>query len=523
MRSRCAILFVLGLTGLSLFITIAQAAASETTNLAQRAWFESRTLHFHTYSCGPSQEVAKLAARLEQFQEAYSVLAGAQAVASPPIVVIAFPAHATMQPFLPLYEGQAANLAAFFVRGSDENLIVLSLSRDDSEGLESVFHEYTHLLLRHNSRFWPLWLNEGMAEIYSTFHVVGDHSVRIGEPITHHIEMLQHAKLMPLTRLFRVTHNSPEYNEREHQGVFYAESWLLTHYLMSGANPALKARFGQLTVLLRQGQSPERAFTNAFQISTAAMFDQLKTYLDAGKFNPLTLSVGADLHAARFMATRNLTPVEVLFRLGDELFRVGQLEAAESYFVQARKLAPASPLPYEGLGLLAADRQQTETAVEQLHEALQRNSTSYLAHYIYAMEKYQLTAHSENHFSHVDAPLATEIRSELKKSLALMPDFGPAHHLLGFFEMVQREDLDEAEQHLQKAIQLEPENQGYLFSLAEVQMARKDAAAARRTLESLRLPYVDAKLRADAEQMLKEMDRHSARAQPTATEARSGE
>jgi Flp pilus assembly protein TadD len=240
------------------------------------------------------------------------------------------------------------------------------------------------------------------------------------------------------------------------------------------------------------------------------MSAQLKQYLEAGKFNPLTLSVSANLKAARYMATRPLTPVEVLFRLGDELFRIDRLETAEDYFVRARKLAPASPLPYEGLGLLASERRQSDTAVQQLHEALQRNSSSYLAHYIYAMEKYQLTAHSENHFSRVDAPLAAEIRSELKKSLSLMPDFGPAHHLLGFFEMVQHEDLADAEQHLQKAIQLEPENQGYLFSLAEVQLAKRDAAAARRTLESLRLPYIDAKLRADAEQMLKEMDRHSA-------------
>src|SRR5215831_18219765 len=205
------------------------SVASDSPSLTQRPWVESRTLHFHTYSCGPTQDVAKLAARLAQFQEAYSTLAGAQAVASPPIIVMAFPDHEAMQPFLPLYNGQPANLAAFFVRGSDENLIVLSLSQeDDSEGLEAVFHEYTHLLLRHNARFWPLWLNEGMAEIYSTFEVTGEHTVRIGKPIEHHLHLLAHSSLMPLKDLFTVAHDSPEYNERERQGVFYAESWLLT-------------------------------------------------------------------------------------------------------------------------------------------------------------------------------------------------------------------------------------------------------------------------------------------------------
>ena len=101
-----------------------------------------------------------------------------------------------------------------------------------------------------------------------------------------------------------------------------------------------------------------------------------------------------------------------------------------------------------------------------------------------------------------------------------MPDFGSAHHLLGFFEMVQHEDLADAEQHLQRAIQLEPENQGYLFSLAQVQLAKKDAVAARRTLELLRLPYIDAKLRADAEEMLKEMDRHPSPTEGGPTQAK---
>src|SRR6476659_7356041 len=95
--------------------------AADAETLLRRPWFQSRTAHFDIYSCGDTQEVARVAARLEQFREAYSILAGAQSVTSPPIVVIAFPDHATMEPFLPLYHGKPANLAAFFHRGSDEN------------------------------------------------------------------------------------------------------------------------------------------------------------------------------------------------------------------------------------------------------------------------------------------------------------------------------------------------------------------------------------------------------------------
>jgi tetratricopeptide (TPR) repeat protein len=467
--------------------------------LIRERWFEARTTHFQIYSCGPTQEVARLGARLEQFREAYSLLAGAQAVASPPIVVMAFPDHDAMQPFLPVRDGKPANLAAFFSRGSDENMIVLYLSRSGS--LEAIFHEYTHVLMRHNEPYWPIWLNEGMADIYATFAVTGAYDARVGQPIKQHLHVLSQSPWLPLKRLFAVTHNSPEYNEREHQGVFYAESWLLAHYLMLGGNAAHKAGFRQLTPLLRQGVSPETAFTTALRTSLPAMEAELRRYLETGKFQPLEFRVKTRLDTPRAMGTRGLTAEEVCFRLGDELLHVGQLDAAESYFSQAKRIAPASPLAYEGLGLLAVRRQRPEEAVRCFREAMKRGPVGFRAHYMYAQESYALTAHGPDRYSRVEKAVAALIRAELERSLALMPDFAGAHNLLGFFELVQGEDLAAAEKHLARAIQLEPENQGYVLSLAQVQLARNDGESARRTLASLRLPYVDARIRAHAEEI----------------------
>jgi tetratricopeptide (TPR) repeat protein len=478
-------------------------------SIVQRNWYEIRTAHFNIYSCGSTQEVSRISARLEQFREAYSALAGTNAVASPPIVVMAFPDHKSMEPFLPLYQGKPVNLAAFFHRGSDENLIVLALSGTGSDSLEVIFHEYTHLLLRRNDRIWPLWLKEGMAEIYSTFEASG-RGAHIGRPIDHHLHLLGQKPFMSLSDLFAVAHDSSQYNEREHQGIFYAESWLLTHYLMLGDNPAHKAHFSQLTTLLRQGQTPAQAFTNAFRTTLPAMEAQLRRYLERGKFESLALAVNADLSAPRAMTRRSIAPVETCFYLGNELLRIDRLEPAQKYFEQAQKFAPTSPLPFEGLGLLAAERKKSDEAVRQLRESLQHGSKSFLAHYTFAKERFHLTADSKERYTTLDKELATEIRTELLKSIALMPDFGPAHQLLGFFEMVQGEDLAAAEQHLRKSVQLEPENQWYLLALAQAQMAQKNSDGARHTLEPLRLPYVEAKLRAHAEELIQEIGRPTA-------------
>ena len=272
--------------------------------------------------------------------------------------------------------------------------------------------------------------------------------------------------------------------------------------LDAGGNPAEKANFRQLTPLLRLGQSPEQAFTNALRTTLPAMEAQLRHYLARGQFEPAELTVNASLDTPRAFVTRGLTPTEVCYRLGDELLHIGQLEAAESYFLRARKLAPGSPLPCEGLGFLAARRGQPDEAVRFLHQAMQLGPLNFLAHYTYAREKYLLTAGGPT-VHPLARETAAEIRTELQKSLALMPDFGPAHHLLGFFEMVQGEDLPAAEKQIQRAIQLEPENQSYLLSLAQVQLARRDRAAARRTLEPLRLHYVEPQIRAHADEMIK--------------------
>jgi Tfp pilus assembly protein PilF len=346
-----------------------------------------------------------------------------------------------------------------------------------------------------------------MAEVYSTFKTTG-YNARIGDAIGHHLRLLAQQPLLPLAELFAVTHDSPQYNERDRQGNFYAESWLLTQFLMAGDNPAYKARFRQFMDLLRQGQLPEPAFTNAMQTTLPAMEAELRRYLKNGRLAPIELVLPANVSSPITLTTRTITPVENYFRLGDELLQIRRPEAAELYFTQAQKLAPASSLPYEGLGLLAAERGQHEATLQNLKAALQHGSTSFLAFYIYAREQYQLTADAQDRHAPLKNEAAAEIRGELQKSLALMPDFGPAHELLGFFEMVQGDNLALAEQHLQRAIQLEPENPAYLFSLAQLQLRNHDLEAARITLQPLLLPNMDAKLRAHAEEMLQGIARN---------------
>ena len=486
--------------------TLCAAVTPEIQAVAQKHWFAVRTAHFNIFSCGPNEEVSRLADRLEQFHDAYFLLAGAQAVSSPPVVVLAFPDRHDMEPFLPLYQGKPANMDAFFRHGNDENLIVLALMNLEGRTLQTIFHEYSHLLFRNNEQIWPIWLCEGMAEIYGTFELVG-YEARVGKRIENHVQVLRSDTWMPLQELFSVKHDSAQYNEAERQGVFYSESWLLTHYLMLGPSSFRKSQFGRLTALLKEGQNPEQAFTNTFHCSLSAMEAELHRYFDEGRFPYLPYRLKYDLSVPHAGATRPVSTAETYFRFGDELMRIDRLDAATACFTDVLRIAPKNPLAHEGLGLLAAVRENHQEAIRELQESLNLGSTSYLAHYVFAFEKFGLATDDRGHQRQSDTNASAEIRAELEKSIKLMPTFAPSHGLLGLVDLMDGRDLVGAAKHLQKAVELDSANYWYQLQLGQAQYLSHDNDAARRTLQSLRMPYVEPRLRKSAEEILAAINR----------------
>ena len=91
-------------------------------------------------------------------------------------------------------------------------------------------HEYTHFVFEHSGLILPLWLNEGLADLYSS--VSGTR-----EPCgtrTRPLRPALHAGKSALDRsgtLLDVGRDSPYYSQPQKMLLFYAESWALTHML----------------------------------------------------------------------------------------------------------------------------------------------------------------------------------------------------------------------------------------------------------------------------------------------------
>src|SRR5207302_712346 len=178
--------------------------------------------------------------------------------------------------------------------------------------------------------------NEGIAEYYSTFSVSGS-DVYVGKPVPEHIAWLRNEPLIPLAQLFSIGQQSKEYHERSRQGVFYAESWALVHYLMRDTES--REKLAQYLALVKNGRPIDEAFHVAFSSTFDAMELDLRSYIRRYSFTYTRYSV-SDLQLLPAPPPQPMTRDEVLFELGDLLAHSSpnNLADAERFLTQATDL-----------------------------------------------------------------------------------------------------------------------------------------------------------------------------------------
>ncbi|MFP5284392.1 MAG: hypothetical protein ACLGI9_01495, partial [Thermoanaerobaculia bacterium] len=135
----------------------------------------------------------------------------------------------TLAPYRLVFEGRPVDVGGYFLSRPEANYVAVNADpRGDARSI--VYHEYLHSVLRNNYPGLPLWLHEGLAQLYSTF-VEG----RIGRPIEDHARFVQSNPLLPVSELFALDVHSKDYHEGARRKVFYAQTWALAHYLLVGS------------------------------------------------------------------------------------------------------------------------------------------------------------------------------------------------------------------------------------------------------------------------------------------------
>ena len=136
------------------------------------SWRRLVTPDFIVTGNAPTGELKRTLVELTRFRDTLARLFPAAVTSSPvPTYVVVLRDFEAFRRFQPRdSRGRAqANVGGYFERQADANLIVMPASRNEGN-LQTIFHEYPHYFISRNVRMQvPTWLNEGLADFYSTF------------------------------------------------------------------------------------------------------------------------------------------------------------------------------------------------------------------------------------------------------------------------------------------------------------------------------------------------------------------
>jgi FimV-like protein len=486
------------LTFIALFCLLLVAPLSLEVE-AKENWTSVRTKNFFLVGNASDKEIRRVATRLEQFRDVLGrLLARANLASSTPTTVVVFKSRSAYQPFAP------PNTDGYFQPGQDMNYIALSAEQNPADPFpfSVIFHEYVHFLVKNNLQNVPVWFNEGLAEYYSTLEVMpDDRKVQIGLTIGSHLHALREQKLLPLSTLLAVDHDSPYYNEKDKKGVFYAESWALVHYLLLGNDGKYYPQFGAFLGLLLANKPVEDAFKQAFQVDFATLEKELKEYIKRHTFPGQMATFERKLEFDAEMQSAPVTEAESQFYLGDLLLHAQQFDRAEKFLQQAVKLDPNLSIADASLGMLYTWKGNFADARRHLERAVAGNTRNYLVHYYYAMMLSREGMEAGGRISSYSPETNAKMRAELKRTIELAPDFAEGYRLLAFVDLVAGDKTDEAIALLRRAIALEPGEPQHKFMLAQVYVQKQDFKTARELFEAV-IRTGEPELKAQAEQML---------------------
>lgn len=242
---------------------------ASSTLFAADEWVRLKAPNFNVYTNAGPREAKRTAERLEQIRDFFMKTKSSDMTTRLPVTVVAFKNRKDYKPYSP-----SEQTAAFYVPSETQDTIVMGGT--GVEFFPVAIHEYMHLLIRHTGIKVPVWLNEGIAEVYSTAHTVGNKIV-LGTIPEGRVYPLYREKLFPLEKLFAIGHDSPEYNEGDRKGMLYAQSWLLTHMLF--LSPAYSPKVAQFLEAVHKSGSSENAFLSVYGKSLADVTKDQNTYL----------------------------------------------------------------------------------------------------------------------------------------------------------------------------------------------------------------------------------------------------
>ena len=229
-------------------------------------------------------------------------------------------------------EGRQRVPADVYVAGPDKDYIALRLDKVsgheewDAAGrrledpFEDIHHGYLHSLAGRLPSQPPLWMFEGVAEFFGSLRLEGRQIV-FGVPSRTNLNVLSGTKPLPLSTLFAVDASSPYYHEENRTSIFYAQSWLLTKYLVTRDWREGTHRVSDFVGLLGQSVKPEEAARRTLGdpvLLQKELHRYLRFHLRTVAGPPMPPSIDANAFTAKPASPGELSAVQAQFNFAAE-------------------------------------------------------------------------------------------------------------------------------------------------------------------------------------------------------------
>jgi tetratricopeptide (TPR) repeat protein len=483
----------------------------------QSPWREIHSPHYTVITDAGEKKGTEIALRFEQMRAAFATLLMKDRLNEPvPLTILAFRNDKDYYQSAPLRQGQPIDVPGFLLPSEDQNFIVLNLLEEES--WRAVAHDFAHLLIDYNYPPVPGWFDEGLAEYFSSIRL-DDKKYEIGgDPELHSLtELLSNQTWLALPDLLTTKHDTSTYDEGPHGTMFYAQSWMLMHYLL---HEKKLVQTGTYFDLVENHHVPvEQAIQKAYGV-TSAQFDQaVKDYfhsltplfvaLDASKKpgaspNPPQVYQFPEIVAPDTSAitAKVLRETDARALTAEVKIRIPERREAGIQELQALAAAPdltslkkeekddkknallvtevGNEIAHRALAWDHLQRKEFADAAEELGSAAALNQRDMWIRYYLCVLKYRIALSR-----HAEIQGLPNMMQDLQAVVEWYPEFADAYNLLAIAHLKGGGPVA-AMQAERAAMRLSPRNQQYVYNMAEIYISDKKWEAARALLERLK-------------------------------------
>ena len=402
-------------------------------------WIRVKSPHFELYTTAGEKRGRETVEYFEQVRELFVRIWPNMMRDQVPVRIIGFSSEKEYRPYR-----MNEFAAAYYLPDFHRDYIVMSAL--SAEHYPIVVHEYTHLMMKHSGIHLPIWLNEGFADVNSTIQLNGD-KLTLGEAYLGRMDELRRTKWLPIQTLTEVDYKSPEYNEKRRAGIFYAQSWLLSH--MVYLSDAYRPKFNELIARLGTGTKADEAFSSIYGKTLVDVEADLKKYLGDNRINVVSMTARLEKPSER-PQVEPAPEVELQTSLAILLSRTGKPAEGAEILAKLQKKYPERWEVEEALAQESLKKGDVAIAREHFRNAVKLGADNPDLLFTYGK------------LLQGDASKDDELIAVLKKAVAGRQEFTDAEILLGL-TLYNTQNYKEAIAHLTGLKRVSPEQASAIF------------------------------------------------------------